>query len=107
MSAQDFERNRLKLQIENTIKELNQQVINPVFPELKLSDLEPILTLVARARADYLKELFKVTLASGTGLPEAEQVDSLEEHRTRYEELLKASQALEHAIERGYLDVTS
>jgi len=107
MSGQHIERNRLRLQLDKNIRELNRDVINPKIPAVKMTDLEPILKLVARTRAAYLKELFEVTKAAGNELPSPAQVSQLAEHRVVYEELLKASQELETAIERGYLDVSS
>jgi len=105
MAASEIERNRLKLQIEQTLTQLNRKVINPEIPELKLSDLEPIFLMVARARAAYLKELFKVTAIAGTGLPNESQIQELSEHRAMFEELRAASQALETALSAGYLDI--
>ncbi len=107
MSGQHIERNRLKLQLDKTIRELNKEIINPEIPELKMSDLEPILKLVARTRSAYLKELFEVTQAAGDEMPSPGQVKQLGECRKVYEELREASQALETAIDRGYLDVLS
>lgn len=105
MSGQDIVRSRLKLRLDKTIRELNQEIINPEIPEVRLEDLEPVLRLVARTRAAYLKELFAVTKGAGDALPSSEQVERLQEARETYDELLKASQALEAAIDRGYLDV--
>lgn len=105
MSGQDIVRSRLKLRLDKTIRELNQEIINPEIPEVKLEDLEPVLRLVARARAAYLKELFAVTQAAGAALPSEDQIKRMRDARDTYEELLKASQALEAAIDRGYLDV--
>lgn len=105
MTGQHIEKNRLKLQLDKKIRELNREIINPEIPELKLSDLEPILKLVARTRKAYLKELFEVTRAAGEELPSRTQVKQLAEHRAAYEELMSASQALEAAIDRDYLDV--
>ncbi|MDV7341512.1 hypothetical protein RYZ26_18020 [Terasakiella sp. A23] len=107
MSAQHIERSRLKLQLDKTIRELNKEIINPEIPELKLTDLEPVLKLVARTRAAYLKELLQVTQAAGEELPSPEQLRQFAHYRETYEELLKGSQALEAAIDRGYLDVLS
>ena len=107
MSGQHNELSRLKLILDKTIREVNQEVINPEIPELTMADIEPVLRLVAKSRAAYLKKLFQVTLKAGKGLPSAETIDDLAEYRESYEELLKATQALETAIERGYLDVQS
>jgi len=107
MTGQHIERNRLKLQIDKTIREVNREVINPVIKEVKLTDLEPVLRLVARARGAYLKELLEVTKAAGSELPSPEQVRQLKVFRETFEEMVQASQALEAAIDRGYLDVLS
>lgn len=105
MSGQHIELSRLKLKLDKSIREINQEIINPEIPELTMEDLEPVLRLVAKSRAAYLKQLFQATLSAGKGLPKPEVVDLLAEKRETYEELLKATQALETAIERGYLDV--
>jgi hypothetical protein len=44
-------------------------------------------------------------MSSPTPCPPAERVVKLKDHRVRYEELISASQALEAAIQRSYLDV--
>lgn len=105
MSANSLEHNRLLLELDKTIRELNRKVINPIVPELKLDDLCPVMSLVARCRAEYLKQLFDLTAAVGDGLPTSDQVQQLHDRRKTYEELVNSAQALETAIERGYLDV--
>lgn len=102
---QDAELGRLKLKMDKTIREINQVVINPEIPELSSEDLEPVFRLVAKCRAAYLKKLFHVTLAAQKGLPDQMQIQELASLRETYEEILKATQALETAIERGYLDM--
>ena len=105
MSGESFSHNRLLLEIDETIKELNRELINPLIPELKLADLAPVMALTARVRGLYLKELLAIADATGDGLPGAEQIDTLCRLRETYQELVTGSQALETAIERGYLDV--
>jgi hypothetical protein len=97
--------NRLLLEIERMIREVNRAEINPNIPELKLSDVDPILRLVARARAAYLKALFDVAARVGDGMPSTEQLKRLRLLRLTYDELVKGVQAIDTAIERGYLDV--
>lgn len=72
---------------------------------MTLDDLNPVLSMVARTRAAYLKELFDVAAVVQDQTPAPGQVDQLNLLRTTYEELVTAVQALESAIERGYLDV--
>lgn len=100
-----IESNRLLLLWQKKLKDVNREVINPVIEELKIDDLTPVIELVARARAGFLKELFTLAKESEDGLPSAERIEQLRQQRARYEELSAASRALEVAIERGYLDV--
>lgn len=100
-----IEGNRLLLLWEKTLKDINREVINPVVEELKIDDLKPVIELVARARASFLKAMFTLSSETKEGLPSAQQIEELRQHRLRYEELSAASRALEVAIERGYLDV--
>jgi len=105
MTEKDLERNRLLLQVDKRMREINKNTINPEIPELKLADLEPVIELVARTRGAYLKELFDVTEAVGDDLPSPAQLKQLASFRLMYEELVKGADALDAALERGYLDV--
>jgi hypothetical protein len=100
------ENNRLLLELDKTIRDINRKVINPAIPELSLKDLCPVMELVARARSDYLKELFEVARATGEGRPTTEQLKQLRYLRVSFEELREGARALETAIQRGYLDVS-
>lgn len=91
--------------LEKTVKDVNREVINTQFEKLTIENIVPVINLAARARADYLKELFDVANEFSDTLPPAERVATLMDHRVRYEELVSASQALEAAIEKKYLDV--
>ena len=42
-----MDNNRLLLEIDKTIREVNREVINPSIPELTLDDLTPVMALVA------------------------------------------------------------
>ena len=102
-----IDNNRLLLKIDTTIRDINREVINAAIPELKMSDISPVMDLVARTRANYLKELFDLAEVAGNGMPSPEQIRQLGVLRETYEELVKGSQALETAIQRGYVDVES
>lgn len=97
--------NRLLLEMDKTLRELNRAIINPAIPELSLADLAPIMTMTAHARAAYLKELFDIAQVVGEGTLSPDQIQKLRSLREGYDELVKASQALETAMERGYLDI--
>lgn len=100
------ESNRLLLLIDRELREINHRVIHKEFKKLTIDDLKPSLDLVARARADYLKDLFDIAKEFPDSLPPADRVETLKEHRIRYDELVAASKAMETAIERSYLDVS-
>jgi uncharacterized protein YfkK (UPF0435 family) len=96
---------RLLLEISKSIKDLNQSIINPEIKELQLQDLRPVIEMVARARAAYLKEVFNLANTLEGKLPTTEQLKRLHHLRITFEELASGSKAVEVAIERGYLDV--
>jgi len=93
------------MEIENIMRKINGDIINPELPELHLEELEPVLTLVARSRAVYLKEIMSIANNVGDDLPNADQIKRIRNYRITFEELVAASQALTTAVERGYLDV--
>ena len=97
--------NRLLIELNKTIKDTNQSIINPKIKELKLDDLTPVIEMVATARAAYLAEMFNLANSLEGTSPSTEQLKRLQHLRVSFEELSKGSQALETAIERGYLDV--
>ena len=106
MSNESLEHNRLLLELNRAIQNVNRDIINPLIPELTVDGLVPVMSMVARARGSYLKTLFTVTESAGEAMPTAEDTARLREKRESYEELLAAAKALEVAIERGYLDVS-
>ncbi|GAA0696154.1 hypothetical protein GCM10009104_25140 [Marinobacterium maritimum] len=97
--------NRLLLELDRYRREINREIINPRFPELKLDSLKPVLTMVAHARADYVAQLLELA-DSGQGQPPApEQIAALKRSRETFDELVAAVNALESLISRDYLDV--
>lgn len=100
-----IDKNRLLLELSKTIRDINYDIINPSISALNVGELQPILELVARARAAYLKEMYDLANDVGDGLPSKQQMTKLVKAREMFEELLSAAQAVEAAVERGYLDV--
>ena len=99
--------NRLLLEIDKQVRQINRDTINPEIPELKQHDLNPIIKLVAKARAAYVKEVFDIAIMNDEddSMPSKDQIRHLKVLRESYDELLKAAHAVEAAIEKGYLDV--
>ncbi len=100
-----IDNNRMLLELEKLRREINREIINPLVPVLSQEDLKPLITLVARARAHYVRETLDLAAAASDIPPTAEQIARLRHHRETYDELVKAAGALESVIEREYLDV--
>jgi len=96
---------RLAVEIDRVMKIINKEAINPLIDELSIQDIEPIMQMVANARGAYLKELCELTKATTEKALVPKDVEKLRLKRLVYEELVAAHQALDVAIERGYLDV--
>jgi hypothetical protein len=98
--------NRLLMEIEHMMRAVNREVINPQIPQLTVDDIRPVVCLVAHARASYLKTLVDLgSLVGEDAKPDQQQFDELALRRREYDELVHAAQALEAAIQRGYLDI--
>jgi len=98
-----IDNNRLLLELEQTRRKINRGVINPEIKTLSHKEIEPIITMVADARADYVAELFKLAAKHDGKKPD--ETTRLRELRQNFEELVAASNALETMIKRGYVDV--
>lgn len=98
---------RFLLNMERVIQEANRTIIGRTVPTLTDEAVVPVMHLIAKLRGAYLCELFMLAdECQGMGiLPSPEGIGRLREMREAYEEVLAASQALEHVIDRGYLDV--
>ena len=99
------ENKRFVIEMEHQMRELNQAIINPLIPPLKLSDLQASMEMTARARAIYLQEFLQVSEQNKEGMPQVSELKKLRLYREIYDELVQATQALETAITRGYLDI--
>lgn len=100
----ELETNRLLLELEKIRRDVNREVMNPDIPELSIGDIRPVLELAARARLSYVSELMDIARLS-PNMPSYEQIQKLARERESYDELCAAANALETAIERGYLDI--
>ncbi|PIE44508.1 MAG: hypothetical protein CSA50_00205 [Gammaproteobacteria bacterium] len=107
MSDKDI--NRILMQFEHLMRQSNRERINPVIDELAIDDLKPIIDLVARSRADYLKHLYDLCSKyhGSDGLPSPEELKRLRAYRNRFVELADGAKSFEISIQRGYLDIKS
>ncbi|MDG2114121.1 MAG: hypothetical protein P8N02_16100 [Actinomycetota bacterium] len=97
--------NRLLLQIERAMRMINHETMGSLLPDLSLADFDPVITMVARSRAAYLRELFDLARSCDDAAPTGEQICRLRSLRESYEEQVAGAQALEVAVQRGYLSV--
>lgn len=93
-----------KLEMLQSLRRINREVIHGIVPDLDLEKLTPFFNLVAKARGDYIERLLKIA-GNGSTLPTDTQVKELSLLRRTYDELLNGGQMIEVAIERGYIDI--
>lgn len=91
--------------LEEAIRQVNHEVIDPVLPALTVESILPIAIMVAKLRGRYIAEAFAMAKSKKEGFPDDAQIAKLREYREAYEEAMAVSQALEHAIGRGYLEL--
>lgn len=103
MDNRSKDRRRLMIKFGRTVRQINREVLNPLIEPLGTDQLEPVVAMVASARAEYLQALLDVT-AQSDGKTAPADVSALRAARERYEELIAATGELETMIERGYLD---
>ena len=96
---------RFKKMLEEAIRQVNHEVIDPMLPPLNVQSVLPVAVMVARLRGRYLQAAFELVDNKKDGLPTEEQMVQLRQHREAYEEVMAVSQALEHAVDRGYLEL--
>lgn len=99
--------NRLLLHYEQIYKKTNRELINPEIETLAISDLEPIIKMVAKTRANYLKYVYELgkKYEAEEGSPSADELKRLKALRLHFEELAEGAKAFETSIQRGYLDL--
>jgi hypothetical protein len=92
-------------EIEQSIRESNRQIIHGLIPELTKERFVEFALVVARLRASYLE----AAVALARGGPDAAEGEgvtaALRQHRVAYDEAREAFDALQRAIERGYVDI--
>jgi len=99
--------NRFLMQFEQLLRTENREHINPRIEELAVEDLKPIVEMVARSRAMYLEQLYKLCqkYEGSEELPSNEEMQRLRAYRNRFIELADGAKSFEISIQRGYLDL--
>ena len=105
MEDQDI--NRVLMQFERQLRQVNRACINPVIEELSVTGLSSIINLVARSRARYLKQVYELCkkYEKTDGFPTKEELETLRVTRACFLDLVDGSKSFEISIQRGYLDL--
>jgi hypothetical protein len=90
-------------QLEIAIALANREVIHKQIPNLNRETFQQLAVMVARFRANYLEAAIK--LSASPGSCDAVCIADLKAKRELYDEGRAAFEALERAIERGYVDI--
>ena len=88
-------------EVEMAVRAANREIIGREIPGLDKDTFFRFAVDVARIRARYLKA---VLAADWDRTPD---IDYIQAMRVLYEEALKAFEALERAISRGYVDIAA
>lgn len=99
--------NRMMMHFEHLLRKTNREHINPQIQAISLADLKPIVNVVARCRASYLKHLFELCKKydDSDQLPSTEELCELSELRSRFTDMSEGAKAFETCIQRGYIDL--
>ncbi|HEX9464908.1 MAG TPA: hypothetical protein VGB82_20095 [Alphaproteobacteria bacterium] len=92
-------------QLEMAIAIANREVIHKQIPNLNKATFQQLAVMVARFRANYLEAAIK--LSNSPGSCDTGCIEDLKNKRELYDEGRAAFEALERAIERGYVDMGS
>jgi hypothetical protein len=89
--------------LELAIVVANREVIHKQIPNLNQATFQALAVMVAKFRANYLEAAIK--LSQSPGGCDTNCFTELKEKREFYEESRAAFEALERAIERGYVEI--
>ncbi len=90
-------------QLELSVAVANREVIHQQIPNLNKATFQQLAVMVAKFRANYLEAAIK--LSSSPGSCDSACLQDLKHKRELYDEGRAAYEALERAIERGYVDI--
>lgn len=92
-------------EVEQGIREANRDIIHGQIPELNRESFVRFALVVARLRASYLQAALQLSEGPAELDDAPVWLAGLRERRQAYEEARDAFDALQRAIERGYVDI--
>ncbi len=93
-------------EIEQAIRVANCEVLGKRLKPINKDTILPLAVSVAKLRSDYLAEAFRLAGADKGQALKEDEVALLKKHRLAYEEARRAFEALTHAIDRGYVELS-
>jgi len=101
----DMKRQQFLKALEPAVAEANRHAIHAKLPKVNQEIFLRFAVSVARVRAEYLAQAMTLADREHGGVPNDAEVAQLAGLRARYEEAVKAYDALAHAVERGYVEL--
>jgi len=99
----DIEIRRLFQEIEHNIKQINRENISGITGEVSRKSFNDVANTTARLRARYLAKVIEL---QSTDDIKPSEISTLRGTRLMYEEALEGFNALQHALGRGYFDLS-
>lgn len=109
MATQSKELNsrRLSHELEHQIKLINSELISGAIGDISRDDFGQVARMVACLRARYLHRVLSEGKRCHSECIDTEAALELKVLREAYMEALEGFSALEHALTRGYIDLTT
>ncbi|HEX9702645.1 MAG TPA: hypothetical protein VGA19_07310 [Rhodospirillales bacterium] len=93
-------------EIEQAIRVANCAVLGERLKPITKDTIIPLAVSVAKLRGDYLAEAFRLAGNDAAKSLSDKDIASLKRFREQYEEARLAFEALTHAIDRGYVELS-
>lgn len=94
---------RLFQEIEHSIKDINREKISEITGDVSKDAFINVARTTARLRARYLSKVIEL---QATDDLKPSEISALRGSRLMYEEALEGFSALQHALEKGYFNMT-
>lgn len=106
-SPEEHEFRRLHHEMEQTITDINRDQIGMVAGKITKDDFTNVVKMVACLRARYLKTVLQLGGKSHSVCIPTEDALELKRLHQAYSEAMEGFAALEHALHRGYISLTT
>ncbi|MGB1879475.1 MAG: hypothetical protein ACPHTD_02050 [Gammaproteobacteria bacterium] len=97
---------RLHYELEMMITRINNEQISAVTGTITWQSFVDVATMVASLRAHYLKTVLEVGEGYDGRSIDTASASELKRLREAYTEVMSGFSALEHALERGYIELS-